>query len=118
MTKTSEDEPVFVADSSIGKLPDHILIEIFIRVPISEWAQISCVKKHWASIFCGECLWQAALLRYYPSANYSKRWPGPIPRGSSKRYVLLLKETVLIPGDYIGFLKKLSIVKIICMVKR
>ncbi|BBG98675.1 lipid-binding serum glycoprotein family protein, partial [Prunus dulcis] len=72
-------------DSSFGKLPDHLLIEIFIRVPVSEWAQISCVKKQWANLFRGECLWQAALATTYPLANPAKRWPGPIPRGLSKR---------------------------------
>ncbi|CAB4272064.1 unnamed protein product [Prunus armeniaca] len=72
-------------DSSFGKLPDHLLIEIFIRVPVSEWAQISCVKKQWANLFRGECLWQAALATTYPLANQAKRWPGPIPRGLSKR---------------------------------
>ncbi|PQP99290.1 uncharacterized protein Pyn_15324 [Prunus yedoensis var. nudiflora] len=72
-------------DSSFGKLPDHLLTEIFIRVPVSEWAQISCVKKQWANLFRGECLWQAALATTFPLANQAKRWPGPIPRGLSKR---------------------------------
>ncbi|XP_008227990.1 PREDICTED: uncharacterized protein LOC103327435 isoform X3 [Prunus mume] len=76
-------------DSSFGKLPDHLLIEIFIRVPVSEWAQISCVKKQWANLFRGECLWQAALATTYPLANQAKRWPGPIPRGLSKRFAAL-----------------------------
>ncbi|KAI5345469.1 hypothetical protein L3X38_013346 [Prunus dulcis] len=71
-------------DNSFGKLPDHLLIEIFIRVPVLEWAQISCFKKQWANLFRGECLWQAALATPYPLANQAKRWPGPIPRGLSK----------------------------------
>ncbi|KAI5578033.1 hypothetical protein POPTR_008G004500v4 [Populus trichocarpa] len=68
-----------------GKLPDHLLVEIFVRVPVSEWAQISCVKRQWANVFRGECLWQAALTRTYPLAHQTKRWPGPIPRGLSRR---------------------------------
>ncbi|GAB4841869.1 hypothetical protein Ancab_011824 [Ancistrocladus abbreviatus] len=68
-----------------AELPDHLLIEIFIRVPVSDWATISCVKKQWANLFSGEYLWQAALLRTYPSAGHGKRWPGPIPRGLSRR---------------------------------
>lgn len=71
--------------SSFGKLPDHLLIEIFIRIPVLEWAQVSCVKKQWANLFREECLWQAALNRTYPSTSHAKRWPGPIPRGSSRR---------------------------------
>ncbi|KAF8400195.1 hypothetical protein HHK36_013491 [Tetracentron sinense] len=72
-------------DHAFGKLPDHLLIEIFVRVPVSEWVQISCVKKHWANIFQGECLWQTALVRTWPLACKAKRWPGPIPRGLSRR---------------------------------
>ncbi|KAB5543905.1 hypothetical protein DKX38_012017 [Salix brachista] len=44
-----------------GKLPDHLLVEIFVRVPISEWAQISCVKRQWANVVIGECLRYTAL---------------------------------------------------------
>ncbi|KAF7814648.1 TatD family [Senna tora] len=71
--------------NSFGRLPDHLLIEIFIRVPASEWTEISCVKKHWASLFRCECLWQAALAKNFPLADRAKRWPGPIPRGLCKR---------------------------------
>ncbi|BFG41307.1 hypothetical protein CerSpe_275810 [Prunus speciosa] len=61
-----------------------------IRFPTSydvvfESAQISSVKKQWANMFRGECLWQAALATTYPLANQAKRWLGPIPRGLSKR---------------------------------
>ncbi|KAK9726788.1 hypothetical protein RND81_05G237200 [Saponaria officinalis] len=69
----------------LGKLPDHLLVEIFIRVPVIDWAKLSCVKKHWANLFKGEYLWQAALVKTYPFARVTKRWPGPIPRGLSKR---------------------------------
>ncbi|XP_057968608.1 uncharacterized protein LOC131158064 [Malania oleifera] len=85
MTDTTDDVTVTSVDNSFGKLPDHLLIEIFVRVPVSEWAQISCVRKHWANIFRGECLWQSAVNRTFPSASQAKRWPGPIPRGLSKR---------------------------------
>ncbi|EXB53785.1 hypothetical protein L484_002017 [Morus notabilis] len=80
----SKENETLVA-SSFGKLPDHLLIEIFIRIPVPEWSQVSCVKKQWATLFREECLWQAALDRTYPSASRAKRWPGPIPRGLSRR---------------------------------
>lgn len=78
-------EHLTLVDDPFGKLPDHLLIEIFIRVPVSEWAKISCVRKQWAHLFHGECLWQAALMRNFPSAGNAKRWPGPITQGSSRR---------------------------------
>ncbi|CAL5439295.1 unnamed protein product [Camellia sinensis] len=86
MTDDSSRSTTFIsADNPFGKLPDHLLIEIFIRVPISEWLQLSCVKKQWANLFREECLWHAALLRTFPLAGHATRWPGPIPRGLSKR---------------------------------
>ncbi|KAJ4719010.1 Lipid-binding serum glycoprotein-like protein [Melia azedarach] len=90
MTDNNANDTLTWVDSSIGKLPDHLLIEIFIRVPVSEWAQISCVKKQWANLVRGECLWQAALNRAFPSAGHAKRWPGPIPRGLSRRRYIAL----------------------------
>uniref|UniRef100_J3MYU1 F-box domain-containing protein n=1 Tax=Oryza brachyantha TaxID=4533 RepID=J3MYU1_ORYBR len=69
----------------ICRLPEHLLVEIFIRLPICEWVQISCVSKQWASMFQGECVWQTAIARNWPSAGLRKRWPGPIPRGSARR---------------------------------
>ncbi|KAF7135657.1 hypothetical protein RHSIM_Rhsim08G0250500 [Rhododendron simsii] len=86
MTDSSKIITFIFADNPIGKLPDHLLIEIFIRVPMSEWVQLSCMKKQWANLFREECLWNAALLRNFPFAGHAKRWPGPIPRGLSKRY--------------------------------
>ncbi|XVF26455.1 hypothetical protein REPUB_Repub14bG0017900 [Reevesia pubescens] len=85
MTDNKDNDTLKSVDNSFGKLPHHLLIEIFIRVPVSEWAQISCVTKQWANLFHGECLWQAALMRTFPFASQAKRWPGPIPRGLSKR---------------------------------
>lgn len=85
MTNKSEDDTLTSFKSSFEKLPDHLLTEIFIRVPVSEWAQISCVKRQWASLFREEYFWQAALLRTYPLASQAKRWPGPIPQGLSRR---------------------------------
>jgi hypothetical protein len=81
----SDDDTITSVDNSVEKLPDHLLIEIFIRVPVSDWAHISCVKKQWTNLFRGECLWQAALVKTYPLASQAKRWPGPIPRGLSQR---------------------------------
>lgn len=78
-------EPTMKDDSPFGKLQEDLLIEIFIRVPISEWEQISCVRKRWANLFRGECLWQAAINRDYPPASKTKRWIGPIRQGLSKR---------------------------------
>lgn len=88
-----------MTDRTFGKLPDHLLIEIFVQVPICEWAQIACVSKQWATIFRGECLWQTAIARTWLSASQKKRWPGPIPRGLGKRCVL----SPIIPW-FFGFL--------------
>uniref|UniRef100_A0A6P4AHE0 uncharacterized protein LOC107428179 isoform X3 n=1 Tax=Ziziphus jujuba TaxID=326968 RepID=A0A6P4AHE0_ZIZJJ len=85
MTNNSGGETLTSFDNSFAKLPDHLLTEIFIRVPVSEWVQISCVKKQWANLFREEYFWQAALVRTYPLASQAKRWPGPIPRGLSRR---------------------------------
>ncbi|XP_051135317.1 uncharacterized protein LOC127254312 isoform X1 [Andrographis paniculata] len=72
-------------DCPFAKLPDHLLIEIFIRVPVLEWTQLSTVSKYWSNLFREECLWHAAIVRCFPLAGEGKRWPGPIPRGMSKR---------------------------------
>ncbi|PRQ51877.1 putative F-box domain, BPI/LBP/Plunc family protein [Rosa chinensis] len=85
MTNNKENDTLTSGDSSFGKLPDHLLIEIFIRVPVSEWVRICCVRKQWANLFRGECLWRAALSTTFPLASKAKSWPGPIPRGLSKR---------------------------------
>ncbi|KAJ8760119.1 hypothetical protein K2173_010975 [Erythroxylum novogranatense] len=82
---STRNEALVLADSTLENLPDHLLIEIFIRIPVSEWAQLSCVKRRWANLFSGEYLWQAALEKNYPFSSQAKRWPGPIPRGLSKR---------------------------------
>ncbi|KAL5699483.1 hypothetical protein ACHQM5_030377 [Ranunculus cassubicifolius] len=81
----TDNDSVDLVDDTFGKLPDHLVIEIFIRVPITDWAQVSCVRRHWANLFRGECLWQSALIRTWPNADQRKRWPGPIPRGLSRR---------------------------------
>ncbi|KAM7476178.1 hypothetical protein LguiB_023421 [Lonicera macranthoides] len=85
MTDEGKSSSLLSSWCPFGKLPDHLLIEIFIRVPISEWGQVSCVKKQWANLFREECLWHAALVRSFPLAGQAKGWPGPIPRGLSKR---------------------------------
>ncbi|XP_026431592.1 uncharacterized protein LOC113328796 [Papaver somniferum] len=76
---------VALMDHTFGKLPDHLLIEIFIRVPVSQWVHIACVKQNWAHLFRGECLWKCVLLKTWPSVDQGDQWAGPIGRGSSKR---------------------------------
>ncbi|KAI3766277.1 hypothetical protein L2E82_16330 [Cichorium intybus] len=73
------------SDDPFGKLPDHLLMEIFIRIPINDWGVVSCVSRQWANLFQQECLWHAAIIRRFPLAGQAKRWPGPIPQGLSKR---------------------------------
>ena len=85
MTDDADANSIATTDSPFSKLPDHLLIEIFVRVPHSEWAQISSVSKLWADLFRQESLWRTALFGTFPSASRTKRWPGPIPRGLSKR---------------------------------
>ncbi|KAJ1429253.1 F-box-like domain superfamily [Sesbania bispinosa] len=75
----------------IEGLPDHVVIEIFIRAGVSEWTQISCVNKHWASLLRTQCFWQAALAHKYPFADPSETWLGPIPPpGLAKRRFIAL----------------------------
>uniref|UniRef100_M8BSZ4 Uncharacterized protein n=1 Tax=Aegilops tauschii TaxID=37682 RepID=M8BSZ4_AEGTA len=90
-------------DGPIGSLPEHLLVEILTRLPTHEWVQISCVSKHWASMFRGEYLWQTAIARKWPSAGFRKRWPGPIPRGSARRrfQALYVSENLVPSGGEI-----------------
>lgn len=83
-----EQDSIISIENSFGieRLPDHVLIEIFIRVAASEWTQVACVKKHWATLFRSDCFWQAALAQIFPLADQAKTWPGPIPRGLTRRY--------------------------------
>lgn len=80
-----DTDSVELIDNTFGKLPDHLVVEIFIRVPITDWAHVTCVRKHWANLFRGECLWKSALIKTWPSAQQGKSWPGPIRRGLSRR---------------------------------
>ncbi|XP_008668193.1 lipid binding protein isoform X1 [Zea mays] len=91
------------SDGPIGRLPEHLIIEILIRLPVYEWVQLACVNKHWASIFQGECVWQTAIARNWPSAGLRKRWPGPIPRGSARRrfQALYVSENLVPSGGEI-----------------
>ncbi|KAL7100445.1 hypothetical protein ACP275_09G145800 [Erythranthe tilingii] len=89
-------------DCPFAELPDHVLVEILIRVPVVEWGQLSCVNKYWANLFREECLWHAALARCFPlSGHRRKRWPGPIPRGISKRrfVALYLSKFIMLPVE-------------------
>ncbi|OIW04991.1 hypothetical protein TanjilG_24463 [Lupinus angustifolius] len=87
--------------SDIGKLPEHVLIEIFIRTCVSEWRHISCVDKHWSSIFHSQCFWQAALSFTYPFAHPSNTWPGPIPLPDSpkRRFMALYISQQILASD-------------------
>jgi len=88
---TSCEPPPDVEEESgedyIDKLPDHLLMEILVRVRTSDWIAAACVRKRWADMFAGDGLWQTALIRRWPSSGSAKRWPGPIGRGSTRRYV-------------------------------
>ncbi|KAG2644360.1 hypothetical protein PVAP13_2KG411626 [Panicum virgatum] len=74
------------SDGPIGRLPEHLLVEIFIHVPVCEWVQIACVNK-----------------QNWPSAGLRKRWPGPIPRGSARRrfQALYVSENLVPSGGEI-----------------
>ncbi|GAB4849935.1 hypothetical protein Ancab_029235 [Ancistrocladus abbreviatus] len=100
---TDASERTISTDNPFAEIPDDLLIEIFIRVPISDWAQISCVNKQCANLFRREDLWQAALLRTYPFADHRKRWPGPIPQGFSRRRftALYVSRSILMLDDEI-----------------
>ncbi|CAN6211155.1 unnamed protein product [Urochloa humidicola] len=91
------------SDGPIGRLPEHLLVEIFVHLPVCEWVQVACVNKQWASIFQGDCLWQTAIARNWPSAGLRKRWPGPIPRGSARRrfQALYVSENLVPSGGEI-----------------
>ncbi|KAF3794587.1 hypothetical protein EJ110_NYTH07161 [Nymphaea thermarum] len=80
-------------DYSFGKLPDHLLIEIFTRLPPSQFVVISSVKKQWATLLKGEPFWQAALVKTWPFSGERKRWPGPISQGPSRRRYAALHAT-------------------------
>ncbi|XP_012856321.1 PREDICTED: uncharacterized protein LOC105975665 isoform X2 [Erythranthe guttata] len=88
-------------DCPFAELPGHVLIEILIRVPVVEWGQLSCVNKYWANLFREECLWHAALARCFPLSGHRKRWPGPIPRGISKRrfVALYVSKFIMLPVE-------------------
>ncbi|KAH6773280.1 lipid-binding serum glycoprotein family protein [Perilla frutescens var. hirtella] len=100
MAEESNKALLLSVDCPIASLPDHLLIEIFIHVPIVEWGQLSCVNKYWADLFRQECLWRAALIRCFPLAGQGERWPGPIPRGMSKRrFIALYMSKWIFPLD-------------------
>ncbi|KAI8528108.1 hypothetical protein RHMOL_Rhmol12G0125600 [Rhododendron molle] len=65
-------------------------------------------EEQWANLFREECMWNAALLRNFPFAGYAKRWPGPIPRGLSKRLHLLTYFHILSDLVYHIFLSFFS----------
>lgn len=71
-------------------LPDHLIIEVLIRLPTSCWMSAACVRKRWAALFRSEMLWQTALVKRWPGAGRIRRWPGPIGQGSHKRRYIAL----------------------------
>lgn len=77
--KNSKRDDIYEEEIGILKVPEHLVIEIFIRAKVSDWVEISCVKKQWASVFHSECFWQAAIAHKYPLADPARTWPGPIP---------------------------------------
>jgi len=84
----------------LDKLPDHLLIEILVRVRAEDWLASACVKKRWASLFRGDGLWQTALMKRWPGAGSPKRWPGPISQGSTKRrFTALHVSSNLLAGN-------------------
>jgi hypothetical protein len=87
----------------LDKLPDHLLIEILVRVRAEDWLASACVKKRWASLFRGDGLWQTALMKRWPGAGSAKRWPGPISQGSTKRWVAGLMLFVFCHLILLGF---------------
>ena len=87
----------------LDKLPDHLLIEILVRVRAEDWLASACVKKRWASLFRGDGLWQTALMKRWPGAGSPKRWPGPISQGSTKRWVAGLMLFVFCHLILLGF---------------
>ncbi|XP_042048046.1 uncharacterized protein LOC121794101 isoform X2 [Salvia splendens] len=101
MAEESNKALLLSVDCPSARLPDHLLIEIFIRVPMVEWGHLACVNKYWADLFRQDCLWHAALIRCFPMAGHSERWPGPIPRGMSKRrFIALCMSKCIFPlGD-------------------
>ncbi|MCO5575031.1 hypothetical protein L7F22_028828 [Adiantum nelumboides] len=71
-------------------LPDHLVVEVLTRLPVSNWVSAACVQKRWAALFRSEILWQTAFRRRWPNAETIRRWPGPIGRGSHKRRYIAL----------------------------
>lgn len=71
-------------------LPDHLIVEVLIRLPVSCWVSASCVRKRWAALFRSEMLWQTALIKHWPNVEGIRRWPGPIVRGSHRRRFIAL----------------------------
>ncbi|CAM6025837.1 unnamed protein product [Sphagnum balticum] len=84
-------------------LPDHLVIEILVRVATPNWPMLACVHRRWAAMFRGDGLWQTALTKRWPHAGSAKRWPGPISRGSSKRrYTALHASDSLLTSNSAG----------------
>jgi len=88
MEENKRDEEEGVCE--IGKVPDDVLIEIFLRGGVSEWEQIACVNKHFAYLLSSncECFWQAVISHHYPlmaDPSLPLPWLGPIPLPSNSK---------------------------------
>jgi hypothetical protein len=66
-------------------LPDHVMIEVLIRLPVPCWVSVACVRKKWASLFRSEMLFLSALAYRWPYIAQIRKWPGPIGCTSHKR---------------------------------
>ncbi|CAM6085243.1 unnamed protein product [Calypogeia fissa] len=98
-TQSNGGSDEYMEDHS-ERLPDHLLIELLVRVPTRDWPAAACVKKRWAQLFKGDGLWHSALMKKWPGATSTKRWPGLIARGSSKRrYTALYVSDSLFAKD-------------------
>ena len=79
------ERKLFSKGDLFDHLPDHVTIEVFMRLPISCWVSVACVRKKWASLFRSEMLFRSALTYHWPCVAKIRKWPGPIGCTSHKR---------------------------------
>eukprot|EP00250_Pteridium_aquilinum_P018607 c24137_g1_i1 orf=192-1040(-) len=104
-----KEESGFTGGDPFDSLPDHLTVEVLIRLPVSCWGSAACVRKKWAALFRSELLWQIALVKRWPNAEMIRRWPGPIGQGSHKRrYIALhISKSLFSFGDQDGDIHEL-----------
>ena len=83
----TERKEILIGDP-FDHLPDHVTIDVLVRLPVSCWVSVACVRKKWASLFRSEMLWQLALEYHWPCVARIRKWPGPIGCTSNKRCAL------------------------------